>query len=338
MTIQIDGSMGEGGGQIVRSALTLSLLTGRELHLTKIRDGRNKPGLLRQHLTAARAAAEISGADASALRLGARELSFRPKTVEGGTYHFAIGSAGSAMLVLQTVLLPLCLADRPSVLILDGGTHNPWAPTFDFLDRAFLPLLAKMGPKVRASLVRPGFYPAGGGRARIEIEPVPTLRRLDLPSRGEIQNRRAEVLLANLSPGIAQRQLKEVRRSLSWSEDCFEVRNVADAPGPGNVLSLEIESEHVTEVFTGFGRMHSTAKQIAEEACSEARQYLAAGVPVGKYLADQLILPMVVAGGGKFQTLPPSRHTRTQLELVRQVLDHHIKAEKLDSGRWQITI
>lgn len=338
MNIEINGSMGEGGGQIIRSSLTLSLLTGKSVRIQNIRAGRKKPGLLRQHLTAAQAAAEISGGELEGARLGAGELSFTPQVVQAGNYRFSIGSAGSTMLVLQTVLLPLCLADGPSEVILEGGTHNPWSPTFDFLDRCFLPLLERMGPKVRAHLERPGFYPAGGGRVRIQIEPVSELQRLDLLERGEITDRRAVAAIANLDAGIARRQLKAVKRSLSWHPDSLEVQTIDNAKGPGNVLRLEIQSQHVTAVFTGFGRMQASAQQIASEACDEAKQYLAAGVPVGKHLADQLILPMVVAGGGSFRTLPPSRHTQTQLDLVREFLGQEIRAEKLDGGQWQISI
>jgi RNA 3'-terminal phosphate cyclase (ATP) len=224
MFLGIDGSTGEGGGQILRSSLTLSMLTGRPVHIRKIRQGRRKPGLLRQHLTAAKAAAEISHGRLVDARLGSSELRFTPGRVQGGHFEFSIGSAGSTMLVLQTLLLPLCLADEPSVVVLEGGTHNPWAPTFDFLDRAFLPLLARMGPKVRAELERPGFYPAGGGRVRIEIEPVTSFLPIDLLTRGEIVERKAVATVSNLNPSIARKELEAVKTAMSW-----EVR-VGDTP------------------------------------------------------------------------------------------------------------
>ena len=162
----VDGSKGEGGGQVLRTALALSLVSGQPFRIDRIRAGRAKPGLMRQHLTAVRAAAAIGQARVSGDHIGSTELAFTPSRVAGGDYTFAVGSAGSATLVLQTVLLPLLLARESSRLTLEGGTHNPWAPPFDFLTRAFLPLVNRMGGRARASLIRPGFYPAGGGRLR----------------------------------------------------------------------------------------------------------------------------------------------------------------------------
>lgn len=341
--LRIDGSKGEGGGQIVRSSLTLSMLTGRPVHIRKVRHGRRKPGLLRQHLTAAKAAAEISDGRLGDARLGAAELRFTPSRVRGGRYDFSVGSAGSAMLVLQTVLLPLCLADEPSELVLEGGTHNPWAPTFDFLDRAYLPVLCSMGPTVRAELERPGFYPAGGGRVRVEIEPVRSFTPIELLERGEVVERRAVAVVSNLSPSIARRELAAVQKAMSWDDDCLRAEVVEGGRGPGNVLRLEIRSESdsgtVSEVFTGFGRKQASARQVAREACSEAKRYLAAGAPVGIYLADQLILPMAIAGRGRFKTLSPSRHTLTQIDLLRQFRgDVPITAEKAGSSQWLVQI
>src|SRR5262245_17125561 len=173
--IIIDGSSGEGGGQILRTALALSLVTGTPFRIQKIRAGRPKPGLLRQHLTAVQAAVEVGSASASGAELGSQELSFWPGKVRAGAYRFAIGPAGSACLVVQTVLPPLLLAGGPSSLVVEGGTHNPFAPPWDFLARAFFPLLQRMGARVSTTLERHGFFPAGGGRLRVEIEPGPAL-------------------------------------------------------------------------------------------------------------------------------------------------------------------
>lgn len=352
--LKIDGSKGEGGGQIVRSSLTLSMLSGQPVHVHKVRAGRRKPGLLRQHLTAAKAAEEISGGQLTGARLGASEFRFIPARVRGGRYEFSVGSAGSAMLVLQTVLLPLCLTGEPSELVLEGGTHNPWAPSFDFLHRAFLPLLNRMGPTVRAALERPGFYPAGGGRVRVEIEPASELSPIELMERGEIVERRAVATVSNLSPGIARRELKAAQSALSWDDDRLHTEIVENGRGPGNTLRIEVHSESPTsgriiEVFTGFGRKNATSEKVAHEACGEAKKYLAAGVPVGIYLADQLILPMAVAGRGRFRTLAPSRHTLTQIDLLRHFSGGHIRgdlsisAEKTEpaagsSAQWLVQI
>ncbi|MGC4118346.1 MAG: RNA 3'-terminal phosphate cyclase [Myxococcales bacterium] len=206
--IVIDGSQGEGGGQIVRTSLALSLVTGKAFRIEKVRAGRAKPGLMRQHLTAVEAAQAIGGAhvEGAAVRSGA--LTFTPGTVKPGSYTFSIGTAGSATLVLQTVLPALLRASGPSTLVLEGGTHNPLAPPFDFLARCFLPLVSSMGPRVTATLQQPGFYPAGGGRFTVEIAPAAKLAPLELVERGPIQRRLARALVAHLPPTIAHRELE----------------------------------------------------------------------------------------------------------------------------------
>ena len=184
--IEIDGSQGEGGGQIIRTALTLSLSTGRTFRVFNVRAGRPRPGLLRQHLAAVQAAAEIGHADTRGAVLGSRDLTFRPGKVAAGDYRFAIGSAGSTTLVLQTILPVLLTTDRPSRLTLEGGTHNTFAPPFEFLEHTFLPLVNRLGPSVRVTLVRPGFYPAGGGQILATVEPCRRLSHLELCERGKV--------------------------------------------------------------------------------------------------------------------------------------------------------
>jgi RNA 3'-terminal phosphate cyclase (ATP) len=203
--ITIDGSTGEGGGQVLRTSLGLSLVTGRPFRIENIRAGRQKPGLMRQHLTAVRAAAQISNATLSGDEIGSRELHFEPGAVKHGSYEFAVGTAGSATLVLQTVLPGLIVAQGPSQLTLKGGTHNPWSPPFDFLAKVFLPLLARMGANVTVKLVRPGFYPAGGGEFTVDIQPATDgrLRPLELMERGEIIGRHARAIVARLPDQIA---------------------------------------------------------------------------------------------------------------------------------------
>ena len=342
--IHIDGSQGEGGGQIVRSSLALSMVTGKPVSIEKVRAGREKPGLMRQHLTAVRAAKEISNATVSGDTIGSSTLTFHPGEVVPGEYQFAVGTAGSATLVLQTVLPPLLIADRPSRLILEGGTHNPWAPPWDFLQQSYLPLINRMGPKVTATLERPGFFPAGGGRFVIEIEPcaaaattpssttpVPRcgLTSFHLLERGPIRSRRARVLLSNLPDHIARRELDELQRLANWDQDGL-VRDVVAAQGPGNVVLLEIESEHLTEVFVGFGEHGVTAEVVVRRAIGEMRAYLKAEVPVGPYLADQLLLPMGIAAwqavragqrqSGSFRTMALTEHSRTHIDVLRTYL------------------
>lgn len=326
--IRIDGSMGEGGGQILRSALALSLVTGRPIQIDNIRRGRKKPGLLRQHLTAVNAAAEVSSARTEDAALGSTRLTFSPGSVAPGEYRFRVGTAGSATLVLQTVLPALITASEPSTLHLEGGTHNPWAPPFDFLAKAFLPCLRRMGPRVHAVLERPGFFPAGGGRFQVVVEPVERLEPIEIMERGEIRRRTARALVAHLPLSIGHREIKKVRDMLSWDRGSFRVDEVTDSDGPGNALTLEIESENITEVFTGFGERGVAADVVAKRAVGEVRRYLASGVPIGEHLADQLLLPMALSGGGAFRTVKPSRHTTTNIDVISMFLNVDIRVQE----------
>ena len=336
--ITIDGSIGEGGGQILRTALGLSMVTGQPFRIEKIRAGREKPGLLRQHLTAVNAAATISQAKVDGAAISSRELSFSPGKVRPGEYTFSIGSAGSTTLVLQTVLPALLTADGPSVLTLEGGTHNPHAPPIDFLEKAFLPLVNRMGPTVNVSLERAGFYPAGGGRFVVKVEPAPKLLPLHLPERGEIERRLAKAVVAGLPGDIARRELEKVEKKLGWSGEQLQILQLPNEWGPGNLLTLEIESEHVTEIFTGFGMKAVTAESVAEQAVQQARRYLAAKVPIGESLADQILLPIAIAGAGLFTTLSPTRHTKTNIEVIKLFLPVRVMFEEVGRDVWRVAL
>jgi RNA 3'-terminal phosphate cyclase (ATP) len=323
--IAIDGSTGEGGGQVLRTALTMSLATGRPFRIDHVRGGRPKPGLLRQHLTAVTAAAAIGRAGIEGAELGSGSLAFTPGKINSGEYTFAVGSAGSATLVLQTVLLPLVLASGESSLTLEGGTHNPWAPPFDFLDRVFLPVINRLGPSVTSSLVTPGFYPAGGGRFTVTVRPCERLARLVLLERGDIKVRHAKVMIANLPRHIAEREAKTALQRLNWPEESVTIDEVKAASGPGNVLLLEMTSDNVSEICTGFGEMRAPAEGVADRAAKEVRRYLAAGVPVGLHLADQLLPVLALGEGGSFRTLALSRHALTNAEVIKKFSDVEIK-------------
>jgi RNA 3'-terminal phosphate cyclase (ATP) len=332
--LTIDGSQGEGGGQVLRSSLAMSLVTGRAFVIENIRAGRKKPGLMRQHLTAVGAATEVSHAEVTGAAIGSARLEFRPGKVAPGNYTFSVGTAGSTTLVLQTVLPALLLADGESSLTLEGGTHNPFAPPLDFLTKTYLPLISRMGPKVKvASSVRPGFYPAGGGRFTVGIQPARQLGRLELMERGEIRAKRVTALVANLPQHIGERECRVIAEKTGWNAGGFMVEMVSNSRGPGNVVLIELESEHLTEVFTGFGQIGVRAETVAIRALDEAREYLAAGVPVGKHLADQLLLPLGIAahfgsGGGMFRTMALSLHATTHIEILHRFLELDAKVEQ----------
>jgi RNA 3'-terminal phosphate cyclase (ATP) len=199
--------------------------------------------------------------------------------------------------VLQAVLPALMLADGPSALLFEGGTHHPMAPPFDFLEKAFLPILNRMGPTVIAELERPGFYPAGGGRFHVAIQPVEKLQPIELLSRGEVTSKRARVMVAHLPPDIGDRQARMLRNKLNWRDDAIRIVSVKNSAGPGNVVLVEIESESVCEVFTSFGVRDLPSGKVVGSVIDDVREYLASDAPVGKHLADQLMIPFALAGG-----------------------------------------
>jgi RNA 3'-terminal phosphate cyclase (ATP) len=335
--LTIDGSEGEGGGQILRTALALSLITGTPFRMEKIRARRKRPGIMRQHLTAIRAAATVGDAEVEGDAISSRELRFAPRTLVAGDHHFAIGSAGSATLVLQTILPALLGAKSPSSLSFEGGTHNPLAPTFTFLEKAFLPLINKMGPTVDAKLHRHGFYPAGGGKISVAIRPAP-LSRLDLDERGTIRACRATAMVAALPYAIARREAQAVAGILGWPAEQCRAITVEDSDGPGNVVEIEIESDALTEVFSAFGEKGRPAESVAEQAAHEARAWLESGAPVGEHLADQLLLPLALAGAGSFRTVAPTPHTLTQIEVIARFLGRRFVVQPIADRTFRVAV
>ncbi len=335
--IEIDGSEGEGGGQIVRSSLALSLLTGKPFAIRNVRAGRKKPGLMRQHLTAVNAAAEVGNAEVEGASVGSREIVFRPGETRTGEYEFRISTAGSVTLVLQTVLPALMVGEAASKISLSGGTHNMMAPSFDFLARSFLPQLGKIGPGVQLQLNAWGFYPAGGGQFIASITPVQSLGALNLTERGALVAKRIRGVVSALPRKIAERETARVKRKLQWNDAEVENVEIRDSPGPGNILFAELEYENVTAVFTGFGRMGVSAESVADQVVRDVRNYRRFAAPVGPHLADQLMLPMAIAAhtssvDGRFRTVPLTQHSMTQADIIQRFMDVEIAIEQEDGG------
>jgi RNA 3'-terminal phosphate cyclase (ATP) len=333
----IDGSSGEGGGQILRSSLALSILTGRPFRIYDIRANRPKPGLRRQHLTCVLAAAAISNADVTGGVLDSRDVTFAPRQLQAGDYHFDVGSAGSTMLVLQTILPPLMTASGPSTITLEGGTHNFGAPPFPFLSKTFLPLINRMGPRVELRIERAGFVPRGGGRAVVRITPAP-LKPIELLKRGPIRRMLARATVAGLPRSIAERELKLIARVLALKERDLVIEELPADQGPGNVVTVEVESEHVTEVFTAFGARGIAAEEVARDAARQAKRYIARDVPVDEHLADQLLLPLALAGGGSYVTGPPSLHATTNIQTLRQFIDVAIDVREISRRQYRVSV
>lgn len=336
--IDIDGSEGEGGGQMVRNSCALSLVTGEPFRITNIRANRPKPGLMRQHVTALEAACVISGAECSGLAVGSSRLEFRPGRVTAGEYRFAVGTAGSTGLVLQTVLVPLLLADGPSRLILEGGTHNMSAPPFDSIERSFLPVINRMGPTVSARIVRHGFYPRGGGRIEVEIAPAP-LSPIDCIERGEQLRVAAQAVFSGLPFDIAERMLARARHDLpGWPDSAFAARQLPADQGPGIILMLEAQYANVTEVVSSFGQLGVPAERLAKTCAARINGYVEGSAFAGPYLADQLVLPFVVAGGGSLTTVKPSQHMLTAIDIARRFTGRRIELTRQDGGEHLLTV
>ncbi|PLC43697.1 RNA 3'-terminal phosphate cyclase [Ralstonia pickettii] len=335
--IELDGAQGEGGGQILRTALTLSMLTATPFRIENIRAKRSKPGLLRQHLTAVQAAVQISGATVEGAEAGSQTLRFTPGAIRGGDYRFAIGTAGSCTLVLQTILPALWFADAPSTVSVSGGTHNRAAPPVDFLIRAWLPLVARMGVTQTLALKRHGFYPAGGGEVAATVTPCTgALTPLYLTERGAQRALRAEGIVAGVRGSVARRELDTLTRLVPGVEGT--VRDLGNAEGPGNALVLDIEHEHVTEVFTGFGERGVTAETIGREVAGAAQRYLQSAAAVDEYLADQLVLPMALAGAGAFTVVTASSHLLTNIGVIEKFLPVEVAVRPLASGAVHVEV
>ena len=318
--IELDGAAGEGGGQILRTALSLSMITGQPFRITNIRAGRARPGLLRQHLVAVQAAARICDADVADVVVGAQTLVFVPGAIRSGDYAFAIGTAGSSTLVLQTVLPALLFAGQPSSVTVSGGTHNAMAPPSQFLERAYGRLLKAMGAEIDFRLQRFGFYPAGGGELVAEVQPCAGLLPVHLPERGARVHGYAESFVAGVPETVARRELECIGLGMGWGEAQLQANRLPAEMGPGNVLLLTLEHEHVTEVFAGFGEKMVRAETVAKHTLDRARRYIASGAAVSEYLADQLMLPLALAGAGSFTTDALSSHAHTNAAVIARFL------------------
>lgn len=334
--LEIDGR--EGGGQLLRTALALSLCTGEAFRMERIRAKRTRPGLMRQHLTAVQAACEVGDATVSGAEPGSLTLEFTPGAVRGGDYHWPIGTAGSTTLVLQTVLPALWMAGVAAQLRLEGGTHNPLAPSVDFMADSFLPLMRLMGLRADIRLERHGFYPAGGGAMAVQIATGVAPLPLHLPERGQAMGMSATALMSSVPGRVGERELDTVGRRLPIASEHRHIRQAIGSPGPGNALMVRVEGSMVTELFTAFGERGVTAERVGELVSGEARAYLASGAAVGPYLGDQLLLPLALAGAGSFTTQTPTAHARSNAALIEKFLPVQIDFDQRGDDLWSVTV
>lgn len=324
---------------MLRTSLTLSVLTGQPVQIIKIRDGRPKPGLLPQHLTAVRAAAKICGADIQGAELQSQELGFGPHSAaQAGTYTLDVaqaakgGSAGSVCLILQTILLPLARAEGVSEITLRGGTHVAWSPTFDYIKRVYLPTLAKLGIMAKANIRKWGWYPMGGGEIVATVQGMgssASWNGLDLAHRGPLVRVRGISASSNLPKHIRTRQELAALRMLR-SHGVNVRLDIVDAPskGQGTVVFLWSEFEHVQAGFTSLGELGKPAERVAEEAVKELLCHLESDAALDRHLADQMVLPLaLVDSSSTFTTEAVSQHLLTNAWVVNQFLPNRVRVE-----------
>lgn len=345
--LEIDGGQGEGGGQILRSSLSLSMLTGRPIIIRNIRAGRRKPGLMRQHLVCVEAARVLSAAFVTGGTLGSTELSFIPGEIIAGEYSFAIGSAGSTMLVLQTILPAMLQMTSPCQVTLSGGTHNPLAPSADFFNACFLPQLHAIGANVRFEIAALGLYPAGRGSVTLSTDPLPNgskLVPLSLLQRDGAARISAHAIVAGVPYHVAERELAWLRENYSAGKAKHVVpiaslrSTEANHTGPGNVLCASVSFDNVCEQATEFGTRGVSAEDVAKTARDGLARYLRSGAVVGEHLADQLLLPMLLAGGGEFICAEPSQHLRTNANVIEAFGVAKITIAPSASNLWRVAL
>jgi len=320
-TIFVDGSTGEGGGQILRTSLTLSCITGKSLHIENIRAARRNPGLAKQHLSCVRAACKICNGQSQGAAKGSGVLDFQPAPVQSGDYHFDIGSAGSASLVIQTLLPALFLADNPSTVTVTGGTHNPLAPPFDFLNETFLPAIATAGFDGSCKLIKHGFFPAGGGTITFDVQPwqKSTDQIIDLCEPSTELQIDARVYTAKLPEHVAQRQKKLLLRSGLEIQNVEHIE-VKDSDGPGNCAMVRLCDSERTTVFTAFGMRGKPSEEVISEVVGLTEAFLTSEAAVDRFLADQLLIYMAIAETGSFTTNELSSHLQTNMEVIKKFL------------------
>jgi len=308
--------MGEGGGQVLRTSLTLSILTGRPFEMKNIRAGRERPGLRAQHLTCVQAAARICSAEMDGAVKGSTVLLFRPGDLTPGQYRFGISTAGATSLVLQTILLPLARAGADSRVVISGGTHVPWSPSFHYLDLQWRPHLEALGFRFTLHLVRAGFYPKGGGEIVAKIHPVKEIAPMEAMARGELRRLRGISMVGNLPLHIAERQATRTEKRL---RDPFLETEILPVPTPGHGTMMLIlgEFDGGRCCTFGLGELRKKAERVADDACDQFLDFLKTDATMDAHLADQLLLPLALAvGPSRFRTPSVTRHLQTNAAVI----------------------
>lgn len=338
--IYIDGSQGEGGGQVLRSSLTLSILTGKPVQIEQIRAGRSKPGLQAQHLQAVEAATKISQAEVSGAYKGSTALVFQPRAVQSGRYRFDIGTAGSTSLVLQSIFLPLCFASASSTVVISGGTHVPFSPPYHFLEWSWLPFLQQMGCQAELKLEQAGFNPGGSGKIKAVIRPAGALSPLKLLERGALVRIQGLSAAGNLELEIAKRQKLQALRRLTDNLRQVKIKDTTlTTASPGTFMVFLAEFEHSRACFSALGEKGKRAEHVADEAVDAFEAFMAASAAIEPYLADQLLLPLALAQGeSSFHTSAISSHLLTNARVIQAFLDVKIQVNGEEGRPGEIVV
>lgn len=345
--IQIDGSYGEGGGQVIRTALTLAALTGRSVQIDGIRARRPNPGLAAQHLSGVLATAQIVDAEVTDATIGSQTLTFRPqRPPQPGNYRFDVtelakrGSAGATTLVFQTLWLPLVLSNGSSELHLRGGTHVAWSPPYHYIETVYLSTLARMGLIVQTRLDAWGFYPVGGGAFTATIARDQQPSPLKLNERGDLQRIWGLAVAAELPAHIAQHMVNRAHNVLKAEGLPVEItpQRVKSA-GPGAGIFLVAEYENAVAGFSSIGAQGKPSEQVADEACRDLLRHHRQGAPVDPHLADQLLLPLALTPGeSSFRTSQITQHLLTNAQVIRRFLPVEITINGAESDPGEVRV
>lgn len=331
--------MGEGGGQVLRSALTLSMITGRSIRITEIRSGRSRPGMRPQHLASAKAARDICGGLLNGAAIGSTSLDFEPGSVRGGRYRFDIGTAGAVTLVLQTVFLPLSLAAEPSEVEITGGTHVPWSPCFDYLQSNWLPALEEAGYRASLKLAQAGYYPRGGGALRARIQPSHAIHPLEITRRGALRQLTVLSAVSRLPLSIAERQRDRALRRLGAAGRVTAQLQEIPGAGPGTFLAIQASYAGGRSCFFGLGRKGKPAERVADEAVNQWEDFQSTDGAIDRYLADQLLLPLALAeGSSRLKTEKVTGHLATLAALIPLFLPVDIQIDAGQDGSALVSI
>ncbi len=333
--VEVDGSLGEGGGQVLRSALALSVITNKAMHIKNIRANRSSPGLKNQHLKAVDAAAAISKAEVQGSSLNSDSISFSPKEIRTGRYKFVIPTAGSTSLVLQTIFVPLSLAKSATSVIISGGTHVPWSPSYDYLSLHWMGFLKNCGFDAQLKLELAGYYPKGKGRINATIRPTLHITPLKLTKRGTLKRVYGISCVSNLNIKIADRQKRRAILHLQKISPEINIKTInmpSEFKGTSILLIAEFEdgSENITPAccYFALGKIGKPAEMVADEAVEALNIFLSTEGTIDQYLADQLLLPLTFASGiSEFRTSQVTKHLISNAEIIKLFTRTQIEIE-----------